>query len=155
MLTFNTTCVTSRSGRPLLSSALGKLFCTHPNRKVTSDALQNIICYFSKIIAFYFSLLLKFFELFHLWVISSLTKLLNSFIYSLNCCGCFPPVLLVAVIKANTRAKSLTAHAPFGSYKAALLHWTGSTTTFTHLYIYIPIAGSLRFLVHLELFHYP
>lgn len=141
--------VTNRSGRPLLSSALHKLFCTHPNCKVTSNVLPNVICYFSRIIAFYFSLLLKFFEPFHLWVIciSSLTKLLNSLIYCSNCWVCFPPVLLVAVSKVNTRAKSFTARAPFGSHKAVLLHWTGSNTTFTHLYIYIPISGSLKILV--------
>lgn len=66
MLAFNMTRVTNRSGRPLLSSALHKLFCTHPNRKVTPNVLPDIIRYFSRIIAFYFSLLLKFLELFHL-----------------------------------------------------------------------------------------
>lgn len=110
MLTFNVTRVTNRSGRPLLSSALRKLFCTHPNRKVTSNVLPNIICYFSRIIAFYFSLLLKFLEL--VICISRLTELLSS-----NCWVCFPPVLLIAVSKANTRAKSRTARAPLGAGK--------------------------------------
>lgn len=75
MLTFNMTRTTNRSGRPLLGSALHKLFCTHPNCKV--NVLPNIIRYFSRIIAFYFSLLLKFLEL--VICISRLTKLLSSF----------------------------------------------------------------------------
>jgi len=49
-----------------LQLCLAKALCTHPNCKVTSNTLPNVIRYFFRTTAFYFSLLLKFFELFYL-----------------------------------------------------------------------------------------
>lgn len=66
MLTYNMTHVRNTSGRPLLSSALHKLFCTPLKHSVTADVLPNITPHFSRITDFYLSLLLEFFELFNL-----------------------------------------------------------------------------------------
>lgn len=74
---FNTAHVRNTSGRPLLSSALHKLFCTHMNHGVVADALSTLTPHFARITDFCFSLLLLFHLLsyFHLQIIPSLMKI--------------------------------------------------------------------------------